>query len=376
MNEMASANRQSLAQGCLAEMEWLGVGFVMPCASLAFYRHAARRRVIRAVIFFLLFALVITSLSTINVGVTLFPLQRDIRQAFERGEIPQITIRDGIATVDAEQPFVLVDDDRMIVVLDTTGTYTRIDRSRYNQGFLLTRTTLHMLDDDGDYQEIPLETLHEMFGVNPIVINANTTANIWLGFSAISTVAAFVFIAIWHMLVRFVYVTMIGLAIWGIVALFRRNTGFAPVLIAGLYATVPAMYAHYLLGLLGIHFIFLYTFLLLGAWAIGIGATLARPSEGFIGGERPLRGWRALLGVPMLLLFAVDLAVTLPDEAFGLPVRALVIWAAALFTFVMLLTAGLWTARKWTTKAQEESEAIVQVETPGMSEWVEESDVS
>jgi hypothetical protein len=231
-----------------------------------------------------------------------------------------------------------------------------------------------MLNDDGDYQEVPLETLHEVFGVDPIIINADTTANIWLGFSVISTVLAFVFIAIWHMLVRFVYVAMIGLAIWGIVALFRRNIGFAPILITGLYATVPAMYTHYLLGLLGIRFIFLFTFLLLGTWAIGLGATLARSSEGFIGGERPLRSWRALFGAPMLLLFAVDVAVSLPDEAFGLPMRAIAIWAAALFTFAVLLTAGLLTTKK--RQVLEEPETTVQDETPGITEWTEESDIS
>ena len=145
MNEGQLTNERSDARGCLLELEWLGAGFVLPCISPAFYRLAVRRRVISAVLFFLLFGLVITGLTTIGVGRTILSAGEDIRQAFEEGDFPEITIEDGVAMVDAPQPLVLFDEDGRVVVIDTTDTYKELDRSRYYQGFLLTRTSLYIL---------------------------------------------------------------------------------------------------------------------------------------------------------------------------------------------------------------------------------------
>jgi hypothetical protein len=356
MGETQAIERQSLACRCLSELGWLAAGFMMPCASLTFYRRAARRRVIGAIFFFFLFALVTTKLSTIKVGVALFPIYRDIRQAFESGEFPEITIRNGVATVEADQPFVVYDDEGTIIVLDTTGVYEELDRSRYRQGLLLTRTSLHVMNNDGRYQVIPLRDLQDMFNADPMVIDADSATGFWVSLSAVLTVLAFVFIGIWNMLVRLVYVTMLGLVIWGIAALIRRGTSFAPVLVTGLYATIPAVYAHYLLGLLDLRFIFLYTILFLPMWAIALVVALAGSDFGFIGGERPLRGWRTLIGVPVLLVFALDAVIEFPK-------RALVIWPLALLTFVVLMVVGLMTARK-----PRQPEMLEGPEVPGEPE--------
>jgi hypothetical protein len=67
MNEVQPNTRpQSQALGCLSELSWLGAGFVMPCASLTFYRRVTRRRVIWAVLFFTLFSL----MSTVGLPLT------------------------------------------------------------------------------------------------------------------------------------------------------------------------------------------------------------------------------------------------------------------------------------------------------------------
>ena len=355
MSESQGEKRQSRMPGCLNELVWLGAAFVLPCASLTFYRRAARRRVISAVLFFLLFSLVITVLTTARVAIVLFPVVNDIRQAFDTGEFPEITIQDGIATVNAEQPLVLVDEQRMAIILDTTGTYQRLDRSRYDQGLLLTRTELHLLNNDGRYQEIQLRDLHEAFAVDPIVVNARTVSTFWVGFSATSTIFAFLGIAVWNLLVRFAYVTMLALPIWGIVALFRRNAGFGPILIAGLYAIAPAVYAHYLLGLIGLRFVFLQTLIFLPMWAVALLAAFVEPGSGFLGGERPLRAWRVLIGVPLLLIIAVNVLISWPKMAY-------VAWPLAILTFIALVVVGLLTAGIMARAKQTEPETVAEAQ--------------
>jgi hypothetical protein len=341
MEEMRVAEERPPAGGCLAELGWLGAGFVLPCASLTFYRRAARRRVVGAVAFFALFTLLISGLQTLGVGRGLLLVRGNIRRVFESGRFPEIEIRGGLARVNAEQPLVLLDDGDSIFVLDTTGSYRRLDRSTHSMGFLLTRTSLHVMSRDGRYEEVPLETLHTLLGGDPIVVNADSASRFWVGFAAIATPVAFLGLALWHVLIRFVYLAMLGLVIWGVVALVRPGTGFGPVLITGLYALVPAMYAHYLLGRLGIGFITLQTLLLLPLWSVALAAALAAPGRSILGQERSLRGWRALFGVPMLLVFALDIVLA---PRWGAPFGWLVAW----LTFVSLAAVGLWSAWKET----------------------------
>jgi hypothetical protein len=243
---------------------------------------------------------------------------------------------------------VLLDDGDTILVIDTTGTYRELDRSTHSSGFLLTRTSLHVMSNDGRYQELPLEAFHELFGANPIVVNADSASRFWVGFTAIATPVAFLGLAIWHVLIRFVYLAMLALLIWGMVSLLRPGTGFSPVLITGIYALVPAMYVHYLLGRLGIGFITLQTLLLLPVWVVALAAALAAPGRTILGQERPLRGWRALLGVPVLLVFALDIALR---PRWGVAVA----WVLAWLTFVVLAMVGAWTA--WRETRPEPAEA-------------------
>lgn len=337
MNESQLTNERPGAGGCLHELEWLGAGFVLPCTSPTFYRLAVRRRVISAILFFLLFALVITGLTTIRVGKTLLSASEDIQQLFEQGDFPEITIEDGVATVDAAQPLVPFDEEGRVVIIDTTGTYKAIDRSRYHQGFLLTRTSLHILNE-GEYQEVPLSELHEIFDTNPIVINADSVTRLWSSLSLILAALTFLGLAIWNMVVWLMYLALLGLVFWGVVSLVRPGTDFGPILITGLYAFIPAVYAHYLLGRLGLRFFGLQTILLLLMWTVTLVAAFAERIGGILLGGRPLRGWRALIGVPMLLVFALDVIFHWSKGAF-------IVWPMALLTFFAVLGISLWMAR-------------------------------
>jgi hypothetical protein len=331
-------NNDAESQGCLSEISWLGVSFVLPCASLSFYRLATRRKVISAILFFIIFTLVISSLVIISLGKTLFVSGFDIRQSYETGDFPVITIKDGIANVDAAQPLILVDENGTAVIIDTTGQYTQIDRSRYYQGFLLTRTNLQMLSR-GRYQEVSLSDLNEMFKQNPIVIDADTVSHFFRIFS-IGLIFFVIFILIiWNTIIRFMFISAIGVLFWGVVSLFRPNTNFGVILITSIYALVPAVYTEYLLGLIHIDFIGLQTFLLLIFWVIVLITLLSKTGIENSKRVQSLRGRRAFLGIPMLFTFAAS-------AIFSWEYKALFVWIVAVLTLAMLAVVGYTTKPK------------------------------
>ena len=60
---------------------------------------------------------------------------------------------------------------------------------------------------------------------------------------------------------------------------------------------------------------------------------------GLLRGKRPMRLWRALIGLPALIALGLDLAGVLPH-------RAAISWGAAAVSLIALVAAGLLTAGK------------------------------
>ena len=179
---------------------------------------------------------------------------------------PEIVIENGIATVRARQPLILMEGDGSVVILDTSGTYQSIDTSRYSQGFLLTRTSLHAYSD-GDYQVVQLADLNSAFS-NPIVISRDTALDFWRSFTSIFSVVAFIGIGLWNLVIRFMWLTFLAVLVWGVLSAFNMRSDYGPVLTVGIYALVPATYISFLLGLIGISFCGFQSGLLLVIWAI------------------------------------------------------------------------------------------------------------
>jgi hypothetical protein len=338
MSTDSIVNNEAENQGCISEFSWLGIGFVLPCASLTFYRLATRRKVISAILFFIIFTLGTSSLATLSVGKVMFNTGFDIRQTFETGDFPVITIRHGLAEVDAPQPLIISDEAGIAIIIDTSGQFTQLDRSHYTQGFLLTQTSLHILSR-GRYQEIPLSEINEMLGENIIVINADTVSNFWSIFSLLLIFGVFLGLIIWNTAIRFMFISAIGVLLWGLVSIFRPNTSFGVILIAALYALVPAVYVDYLLGLIGINFIGLHTFLLLIFWVIVLIALLSKRRLEIDKRTQSLRGWRALIGIPMLITFTASVF-------FSWQYKALFVWLVFFLTFVLLAVVGYITKPK------------------------------
>ena len=260
------------------EISWIGAGFIQPLYKLNYYRRAIGRRTIHAVVFFSIFGLLLTLISTINLARILASVNNDIEQAFADGQFPEIIIQDGIAEVKAEQPLILFEDNETIAIIDTTGTYHEIDRSRYAEGFLLTRNTLHVYSE-GEYQFISLSDLHELFNTNPLVLNQKSALELWRGFTAIFSIVAFIGLSIWNLIVRFMFLTFLGVVFWGIASLFRLRTDFRAILILGIYALVPAIYARFVLGQIGISFFGLLTLLSVVMWGWVVWRTQGPQSE-------------------------------------------------------------------------------------------------
>jgi len=344
----ASSAAPPQSAGCLSELGWLAAAPVLSCFSLNFYHLASKRRTGSAVMFFFVFTFVIVSLQSCGILWGLFKAGQEIRQSFERGEFPEITITGGVAEVSGQQPFVFEDNDSFFGI-DTTGQYTEIDRRLYTQGFLLKRSSVVFLNRQGDYREVPLSDVQQLLGLSdPFVLNGETATNYWTGFSLLISVIAFLFLILWNWLVRLAYIALIGLVVWGIVALIRSGTGFGPVLITGLYALVPALFAHFLLSQINFTLPLMTTFFLIVFWGLGLAAALwpraANPApataDEYFRSERPLRGWRALIALPLVIDIVLEMIFSWNAWY--------VTWPLTMFTLIALLAVSLWPLTKLT----------------------------
>lgn len=252
--------------GITDELAWLGRGFFQPLYSLPFYSAAAKKSLIDAALFFIVFGAILTIISTFNLSRNLGTAADEIELAFATGDFPEIVIQDGFAMVRARQPLILIEDQGAVVILDTSGAYQSIDTNRYSQGFLLTRNAFHAYSD-GDYQVIQLADLNRAFG-NPIVINRETALDFWQSFTRIFSVAAFIGLGIWNILVKFIWLTFLAVLVWGVLSAFNIRADYGSVLTLGIYALVPAVYISFLLGLVGISFCGIQTGLLLIIWVV------------------------------------------------------------------------------------------------------------
>lgn len=338
MNESANPQEPKPAgTGCLGELGWFIGGFILPLGSFSYYRKAAAKSAGQAILFFFLFTITASFLASIGLGVTMQAAGRDIRQSFEDGTMPEIVIRNGVAEVDGPQPIILADmrDDssqRIIIIIDTTGKTRQIDSSKYDQGLLLKERELHLLNQNGEYQVLPLEDLNTMFETDTIVIDADSATRGWRVFTISFAVIAFIGLILWNSIVRLMFISLVALALWGGVSLFRPDTGFGPVIISGIYSFVPAVYISHLLGRAGLYVPCLQTVLFLSAWIIALFVTFN--SSDFFTVERPSRLWRAFLGVPFLLVLAADLILAF---TYG----EIVSWVLFILTGFALAVAGI-----------------------------------
>ncbi len=270
-------------------------------------------------------------LQTARVTADFGDARQAIDDAFASGEIPEVIVEDGVATVYAPQPFVAVDDGRSLVVLDTTGVYTgrELLDGGYETGLILTRDAIYSFDDEGRFTQTSLRELNLLFPF-PIHFNAALLKN----FIDLAQVFVFAGLFIWHAVLGPLYIILLGLGVWAAASMTKKNVSYSAVLITGFYAAIPAMYAEYLMGRINADVFLLFTLLLLIIWTVGLVATVGTRRAGdWLRGERTLRAWRVVIGIPMLVIFALDVIY---DWDRG----PLIVWVIAAVTVVALVVVG------------------------------------
>jgi hypothetical protein len=302
-------------------------GPVLPICSPSFYRHAVKRSAFAALVFFVIFGLLVAVLQTVRVTAGFGEARTAIDDAFASGEIPEVIIEGGEATVNAAQPFIAVDDGRSLVVLDTTGEYTgrELIDGRYETGMILTRDTIYGFDEQGRFTQMKLSNI-------PFKIQFNAT--LLRRFIDLAQTFVFIGLFIWRAVLGPLYIALLALGVWAVTSLVKKKISFSAVLITGFFAAIPAMYGEYLLVRINADVFLLYTLLLIVIWAVGlVSAVGTRRAGDLLRGERTLRAWRALIGVPMLVIFALDFI-------FNWEQGPLIIWVTALVTVIVLAVVG------------------------------------
>ena len=270
-NHLIPSIEENDLPGSSTDLVWFLKGFIYPIWSRVYYREASQKRVITALLFLCLFAFVQTSITTIKVAWNMSKFGREIEVSYEEGEMPHIVIENGIATASGSGEFIY-EQNRQIVGVATNGQMETIDTRYYSEGFLLTQTDLHILNEDG-YQTFPLISLNETFG-NPIILDAEHVLGIWNKFSIIIDLVVLVGAFLWHSVIRFFYTAILGLLIWGVISLKNKNFPFGKILITGIYANIPTIYLVFVLNQININFLFLHTIILIIIWSIAIQAVL------------------------------------------------------------------------------------------------------
>jgi hypothetical protein len=260
----------------LQKVTWLFKGFVYPIWSRPYYKEAASKSMGTALVFLLVFALLQTIVASISVSLSLSNFNDEIDTAYLSGEIPDITIENGIATVSGVGRYI-VENNRQIIAVDTTGTMQEINTNQYSEGFLLTRTDFHLVNEDG-YQVIPLSDLNQTFG-NPIILNADSVTGLWSKLAVFINVLVLVGGYLWFSIGRFIYLALLGLIVWGAVSISHKNVDFAKILITGIFANVPTTYIIFILRKIGFSFFGLRGLILFVIWGIAIAYILKKETS-------------------------------------------------------------------------------------------------
>ena len=266
-----NSDQSQEASSFLDKIIWLLKGFIFPIWSRPYYREAAGKSMGAALIFLLVFAFFQSIVSTFSVALNLNQFGREIESAYLNGEIPDITIENGRTTASGSGRYI-IENGRQIIGVDTTGVTREIDTLRFSEGFLLTSDEIHMVNEDG-YQVMPLSDLNKAFG-NPIVLDAASVTGFWSNLALIIAVIVLGGGLLFFSLGRFVYLTLLGLIVWGAVSISHKGFDFGKILITGIYANVPTSYLMFILRKVGISFFGLRGVILFVIWGIAIAYVL------------------------------------------------------------------------------------------------------
>jgi hypothetical protein len=248
-------------------------GFIFPCGSLNFYKAAIKKKVFWAIVFFIIFGLVFSTVQTATSMINMKEMGTFIIESLHNGDVPEMIIHNGVAEVYAEQP-VWYEDEVRYIGADTTGQFTVEELLTYDEGVLLVRDTIYVWDD-GKLKDLSLRDMNDVFG-DPLYFDEQHVTDFWQSFSRIMGFVIFFALWFWHAGIRLVYILVVALVLWGIISLSKNDVGFGLVLISGIFANVPVMYIKTVLKMMNVSFFLLYTLLLLTFWGIVLAKMLKK----------------------------------------------------------------------------------------------------
>ena len=202
---------------------------IKSCIDFKFYREIYGQTLGKTLRYLLWLALLVTVLLGVRYGVG---LNKFLNQGVDWIEqnAPVIEIRDGVVSVDVEQPFMAGDEDNeFVLIIDTTGKETEIP-SEYKAGILLGKSKVTIKQDQVRYQTFDLGKVKEFN------LDQNTLKR-WRVF--------FVFVVIPMMIImQFVYF-YIAKIIQGalaalIIMIFKPGHKFSRFMNITIYALTPA----------------------------------------------------------------------------------------------------------------------------------------
>jgi len=277
---------------------------VLPCFSPSFYYHASKRKVAHGIAFMLAFGMLLASLKMLSFASAMQTVRRSVTDLFASARVPSITISEGYAKIDSQQPVVLADSQEMLIVLDGTGAYNgdELRAGHLNGGLIVSRDNLTLLNEQGETLIIPFSILKRWSWVDPR-IDASVAARL----VSLTYLILFAGWALWFTWIRLLYVGLLAALVRALSGLSGRHIDFSSLLVTGMFATVPATYLTHLFERMGGLLYGRFTLFLMLFWATGLVAVVLPRKEGdLLRGQRPLRPWRALTGLPLLLAMALE----------------------------------------------------------------------
>jgi hypothetical protein len=197
---------------------------------LGVFADVARQRTRRTLVYLLILVLLSTAAATLAITLALRKLAREIEPHLDK--IPTVTIRNGRASANVEQPWVQVlereGDLDVVLIIDTTGTLD--DFEKHQMGFFLKERQLLMKDKEQRTRSFDLAHVDDVV-IGPDIVRGWIKKALYYAPFIVGVVAF-----VWYLFVKSLQALLLVLV--GLIAASgrRRPLGFGQLFTISTYA--------------------------------------------------------------------------------------------------------------------------------------------
>lgn len=211
-------------------------------ADFTFYREVKGSPVSRAMKYLLGILLVITVLLSIRITADIHK-GLGIAADWVGKNLPVITITDGIASIDRQEPFKL-EEGGYVLIIDVTGVTTNIDS--YEKGILL-------IKDKVIYKEGPAKTeTYSLAGVKSLKIDADFMKALQKSMPLILSPFILVGVYIYFIIAKLLQVLIFSLVSLLVSSITRCELSYPQIFSIGIFALTPSMVIGAAIPLIGV----------------------------------------------------------------------------------------------------------------------------